>query len=187
MFFHKRFALLFPVDYTNILGALALKFSSFNFSITGDIKSNKKSHEGQVAGIDSQVRLPPTFLQHKDQIRCVTVSCIAPPLFFPTPFKLKVKPFEIPALSPIRLPIFCGPEALTPDVSYQTFSKMFMVSFQVLAEALKELTLVLFSQSHYFCLAFLFLQIPYFCAILLMPLKSTSFVILSSILVVFIG
>ena len=111
----------------------------------------------------------------------------SPPFFFFTPFKLKVKPFEIPALSPIRLPILCGPEALTPDVSYQTFSKMFMVSFQVLAEALKELTLVLFSQSHYFCLAFLFLQIPYFCAILLMPLKSTSFVILSSIWVVFIG
>ena len=81
VFFHKRFALLFPVDYTNILGALLLKFSSFNFSITGDINSNKKSHEGQVAGTDSQLRLSPTFLQHKDQIRCVTVSCIAPPFF----------------------------------------------------------------------------------------------------------
>ena len=77
VFFHKRFALLFPVDYTNILGALLLKFSSFNFSITGDINS-------KVAGIDSQLRLSPTFLQHKDQIRCVTVSCIAPPFFFHT-------------------------------------------------------------------------------------------------------
>ena len=92
------------------------------------------------------------------------MCCIAC-FFFYSLFKLKVKPFEIPALSPIRLPILCGPEALSPDVSYRTFSKRLTISFQVLAEALKELTLVLFSQSHYFCLAFLFLHIPYFCAV----------------------
>ena len=154
--------MLFPIDYTNILGALSLKFSSLNFSITGDINSNKKSHEGQVAGTDSQVTSSSIKIKSDVWLCCIACFLFC---FFYSLFKLKVKPFEIPALSPIRLPILCGPEALSPDVSYRTFSKRLTISFQVLVEALEELTLVLFSQSHYFCLDFLFLHIPYFCAV----------------------
>lgn len=51
-FFQPRFALLLPVDYTNILGILELKFSSFTFSDTGDIYSYKKPPEGLDVIID---------------------------------------------------------------------------------------------------------------------------------------
>lgn len=47
--------LLPPPDYTNILGALLLKFSTFNFSDTGDTNALKKAHGCQVVGTNSRI------------------------------------------------------------------------------------------------------------------------------------
>ena len=56
----KDLHLLPPVDDKNILGALYLRFSSFQFSSKGDINSCKKPREDQVVVTNSPVRFPTT-------------------------------------------------------------------------------------------------------------------------------